>query len=115
MAGDADPVVCGPAAGRRQRAPFPSWRWSDDPLRQEWNRACVTAKVPHIPLYQGTKHTTATALAEGGIGVYALKALGGWKDSRSAELIAAVPNSQKGSTSSWGGPRKTLRRVHADD
>jgi integrase len=40
-------------------------RWSDDPLRQEWNRACVTAKVPHIPLYQGTKHTTATALAEG--------------------------------------------------
>ena len=68
-------------------------RWSDDPLRQEWNRACVTAKVPHIPLYQGTKHTTATALAEGGIGVYALKALGGWKDSRSAEhYLHAAPN-----------------------
>ena len=65
-------------------------RWCDDPMRTEWKRACEKANVPHIPLYQVTKHTTATALAEGGIGVYVLKALGGWKDSRSAEKYLHV-------------------------
>jgi integrase len=65
-------------------------RWSEDPMAQAWRRACRDAGVPHIPLYQGTKHTTATALAEGGIGVYVLKALGGWKDARSAEKYLHV-------------------------
>ena len=62
-------------------------RWADDPLRQEWNRACGRLGLK-IPLYQGTKHSTATALAEGGIQPLVLKALGGWKDSKSVEKYA---------------------------
>ena len=65
----------------------PEKRWSDDPLRQEWNRACKCVGV-RISLYEGTKHTTATALAEGGIQPLVLKALGGWKDSKSVERYA---------------------------
>ncbi len=65
----------------------PEKRWSDDPLRQEWNRACKCVGV-RISLYEGTKHTTATALAEGGIEPLVLKALGGWKDSKSVERYA---------------------------
>lgn len=41
-----------------------------------------------MPLYQGTMHTTATALAEGGIQPLVLKALGGWKESNSLEQYA---------------------------
>lgn len=62
-------------------------RWADDPLRQEWNRACKRVGVK-VPLYEGTKHTTATALAEGGIQPLVLKALGGWRDSKSVERYA---------------------------
>jgi hypothetical protein len=62
-------------------------RWADDPLRQEWNHACARVGVS-IPFYQGTKHPTATALAQGGIQPLVLKALGGWKDSKSIERYA---------------------------
>ena len=62
-------------------------RWADDPMRQEWRRACVQVGVS-IPLYQGTKHSTASALAEGGIEPLILTALGGWRDSKSVERYA---------------------------
>jgi integrase len=62
-------------------------RWTDEPLRKEWRRACKKVGVD-ISLYQGTKHSTATALAQGGIQPLVLKALGGWKDSKSVERYA---------------------------
>jgi len=65
----------------------PEKRWTPDPMRKEWLRACEKVGV-RIPLYQGTKHSTATALAEGGLSTLVLKALGGWKDAKSAERCA---------------------------
>jgi len=56
-------------------------------MRKEWLRACEKVGV-RIPLYQGTKHSTATALAEGGLSTLLLKALGGWKDAKSVERYA---------------------------
>lgn len=45
-----------------------------------WHKACDTAGVPRIPLYEGTKHTFATHLsAEESL----VQAILGHKDSRS--------------------------------
>lgn len=62
-------------------------RWADDPMRQEWNRVCESLGLS-VSFYEGTKHSTATALAEGGIQPLVLQALGGWKDSKSVEKYA---------------------------
>jgi integrase len=69
------------------RANDPRKGWSETRLRYQWRDACETVGV-RISLYEGTKHSTATALAEGGIQPLVLKALGGWKDSKSVEKYA---------------------------
>ena len=62
-------------------------RWTPDPMEKQWNRACDAVGVS-IPLYQGTKHSTATALTAGGLPPLVLKALGGWKSWSSIERYA---------------------------
>ena len=44
--------------------PSRSRRWTYEPLRATWKRATARADVRPINLYNGTKHTTATALRE---------------------------------------------------
>jgi integrase len=39
-------------------------RWTPDALEREWARACDAAGVRRIPLQQGTRHSTLTALAQ---------------------------------------------------
>ena len=70
-----------PSTPAQKTAPAPPEK------QEEWNRACKRVGVK-VPLYEGTKHTTATALAEGGIQPLVLKALGGWRDSKSVERYA---------------------------
>jgi len=48
---------------------FPSPRggmFSHSALIENWHRACASAGIPRVPLYQGTRHSAATHLyAEG--------------------------------------------------
>jgi hypothetical protein len=81
LRGEATALFWNPTARNKRKG------WSEDPLRKQWLDACKTVGV-QIPLYEGTKHSTATALAEGGIQPLVLKALGGWKDSKSVEKYA---------------------------
>lgn len=81
LRGEATALFWNPTARNRRKG------WSEDPMRKEWMRACGKVGVS-IALYEGTKHSTATALAEGGIQPLVLKALGGWKDSKSVERYA---------------------------
>ena len=81
LRGEATALFWNPTARNKRKG------WSEDPLRKQWLDGCTIAGV-QISLYEGTKHSTATALAEGGIQPLVLKALGGWKDSKSIEKYA---------------------------
>jgi integrase len=45
------PLVWNPRTGRR---------WTHWALRESWLRGCKAAKLPPVPLYEGTKHSAAT-------------------------------------------------------
>ena len=81
LRGEATALFWNPRANNRRKG------WSETRLRQQWMDACAEVGV-RISFYEGTKHSTATALAEGGLSPLVLKALGGWKDSKSVEKYA---------------------------
>ena len=65
-------------------------RWSDDALRGAWNRACEAAKLPGVKLYEGTKHSSATAAVRRGVSLYQVQAALGHADSRSTQRYAKL-------------------------
>ncbi len=81
LRGEATALFWNPRANNRRKG------WSSASLRQHWNKACKIVGV-RICMYQGTKHSTATALAEGGLSPLILQALGGWKDASSIKRYA---------------------------
>jgi integrase len=68
----------------------PKARWSHGSLWNEWRRACDRAKVRHISLYPGTKHTTATDLARQGVDRARLQRFLGHADSRSTDAYVVL-------------------------
>ena len=75
------PLFVNPTARNREK------RWSDPALRAEWHRACGVVGVK-ISMYEGTKHTSASAMAQGGLSLLALRELGGWLSIRSVAIYA---------------------------
>lgn len=59
--------------------------WSHHALDREWRRACKRAKVAHVPLYAGTKHSTATELIRQGVSPKVLQRFLGHADQRSTD------------------------------
>ncbi len=68
----------------------PSKRWTHDPLRTNWNEAATRAGHPGVQLYEGTKHSTATALRRAGVPLDVIQAAAGHKDVRSTERYAQL-------------------------
>ena len=64
--------------------------WSETALRRTWINARTKAGVPAIGLYEGTKHTTGTALAEAGETDETLASLFGHADQRSVKPYRRV-------------------------
>ena len=64
--------------------------WSETALRRVWSFACKRAGVPHVGLYEGTKHSTATHLKGLGADDHLLAAIMGHRDPRSVEKYAKV-------------------------
>ncbi len=65
-------------------------RWLADALRAEWKRAASAAGLPEIKMYEGTKHSTATALRGAGVALDVIQAAAGHKDPRSTERYAQL-------------------------
>jgi integrase len=42
------------------------WMWSHKELLRAWKKGCESAGIPHVGLYEGTKHTFGTHLREQG-------------------------------------------------
>ena len=57
--------------------------WTPTRMRVQWRKACEEADVPGISLYQGTKHTTGTALHEAGVQDRTIADFFGHADARS--------------------------------
>ncbi len=81
LRGEATALFWNPTARNKRK------RWNPQSHRTQWNAACKEAGV-RVKLYEGTKHSTATALAEGGMSPLVLKALGGWQNLKSVEKYA---------------------------
>jgi len=65
--------------------------WSHWALRESWLRACRSAGVPAIGLYEGTKHTAASAMLErSGGNLEAVAKMLGHSDSRTTRRYAQV-------------------------
>jgi site-specific recombinase XerD len=63
-------------------------RWSHHALDREWRRALERAfpeNTPDVPLYAGTKHTTATDLVRRGVDADTLQRFLGHADRRSTD------------------------------
>jgi integrase len=68
-----------------------SKRWAPSALRRTWVRACKKVGIhPPISLYEGTKHTFATAAKERGIEDRLLQRYLGHRDRRSVERYARL-------------------------
>ncbi len=65
-------------------------RWSYWALRDVWHEARARAKVPYVRLYEGTKHSTATALRRAGVALDVIQHIAGHADSRSTEIYAKL-------------------------
>ncbi len=68
----------------------PTNRWTHDALRTVWNTAARHASHPGIKLYEGTKHSTATALRRAGVPLDVIQAAAGHRDVRSTERYAQL-------------------------
>ncbi len=75
------PLFVNPANGRR---------WIHQSLWGTWRRAAAAAGHPGVPLYEGTKHSTATALRKAGVPLDVIQAAAGHKDIRSTERYAQL-------------------------
>ncbi len=67
--------------------------WSETALRRTWAAACKRSGVPHVSLYEGTKHSTATHLKALGADDRLLAQLMGHRDPRSVEKYAKLQGS----------------------
>jgi len=72
------------STGRRDRK-----RWLSDALRHEWNRACKRVGV-RAKMYEGCKHSTASAAVQAGESLYRVQQALGHSDSRSTERYAKL-------------------------
>jgi integrase len=57
-------------------------------LRLAWKEAVKNAKLPHITLYEGTRHARASQLLKAGVSMDVIKILLGHTDSRTTERYA---------------------------
>jgi integrase len=57
-------------------------RWTLDALEDSWRTACASAKVPDVPLYSGTKHSSATAARRAGVALETIQHALGHADRR---------------------------------
>jgi len=60
-------------------------RCATDPLERQWNAACDEALGFRVPFQEGTRHSTLTALAAGGMSERMLRAFSRHKDGRSLD------------------------------
>ena len=67
----------------------PGKRWLSNSLRLEWNRAAARAGL-EVKMYEGSKHSTATALRRAGVPLDVIQAAAGHKDIRSTERYAQL-------------------------
>lgn len=65
-------------------------RWSHWALRQAWVKACREAGTGHVPLYEGTKHSGATAMLGRTKDLEAVRAYLGHEDQRSTRRYAQI-------------------------
>jgi len=84
-----------PAESRlERRALFPNpntgGRWVPTSLRRVWHNACAAAGVPHIKLYEGTRHSAATEWKRQGADDRTLQKILGHADRRSVERYARL-------------------------
>ena len=49
------------------------WMWPHKALQRVWNQALDAAEMPHVTLYEGTKHTMATDAIRRGVPERALQ------------------------------------------
>ena len=82
-----DPLFVNPRSNRSRN---PEGRWLADAMRAEWKRAASAAGLPEIKMYEGTKHSTATALRGAGVALDVIQAAAGHKDPRSTERYAQL-------------------------
>lgn len=75
------PLFVNPLTGRR---------WGHDALARTWRRAAARVGYPEIRFYEGTKHSTATALRSHGVPLDVIQAAAGHKSARSTERDAQV-------------------------
>jgi len=83
-------------AGRLQAAalfvnPRTGKRFTHYAIRDAWTRACDAAGVGKVRLYEGTKHTMATAAVRQGVDERALQTFLGHADVRSTRRYAQLP------------------------
>jgi integrase len=63
-------------------------------IRTGWNRAVKAAGLEPVALYEGTKHSTASALINAGVRLEVIQAACGHADRRSTERYAKLANEQ---------------------
>jgi len=63
-------------------------RWTLDALEDTWRAAASAAAVPDVPLYCGTKHSSATAARRAGVALETIQHALGHADRRSTERYA---------------------------
>lgn len=92
--------------------------WSHWALRQAWLRGCRAAGVAPVPLYEGTKHTAASAMLERSGNLEVVAAMLGHTDVRTTRLYAqaraaALVELMGGSVSAGAQavPKPRLRRT----
>ncbi len=75
---------------RANRAQNPEGRWLANAVWAEWKRAVSAAGLPDVKMYEGTKHSTATALRRAGVPLDVIQQAAGHKDRRSTERYAKL-------------------------
>jgi hypothetical protein len=78
-----------PVAVLRTWAPRPAGPWYKKALEREWRAACAAVGVTST-LYEGTKHSTATAMLRRGVQERTIQALLSHRDARSTRRYARL-------------------------
>jgi integrase len=64
--------------------------YSESWMRKQWNKACESAGVPHITLYQGSRHSLASQAASRGVSIYLISKMLGHSNVKMTEKYADV-------------------------
>ena len=78
---------------QRPDARIPSKRWAAKPLRNVWTDAAASIGLGKVELYEGTTHSTLTALANAGERREVLAAIAGHKRLESTERYVTLATS----------------------